>query len=243
MEKLLTAFEPYRHVDPAGWVAIFRQVPPPLGGAAVVLGVIMLLFGSGHLFRVVAAPLGAFIGATWSAPLLARFGVKLPEAQVTSVAALALGGAGLVFPPVVIFLAFGVPAGLLGGQLVGPTDWLLGFAPGFLVGGAAGVIFHREVASVLAAAFGAWMLVEGLLAALQGVAPGLVGFCASNPVPTLALVGCVAVAGAAYQLFIRPSPEDRARQKLDRAEAKQRAAEQQALEKRWSKYTKNNKSL
>ncbi len=240
MESLLRIIEPYQHLDPAGWVGVYRSVPAPIGAACALLGVLMMIWGNGHLFRMVSVPLGAFIGAAWTAPLLARFGLSQNPAQLTLVATIALALAGGLFPPAVVFLAFGAPLGLLGGQLVGPNDWLLGFAPGFLVGGALGVVFLREVSSVVAAAFGAWLFVLGLMAAM-GSAAGVVVFLANNPIPTVSAMGCFALASAVYQIFVSPSPEERERLAQERFQKKKREAENRELERRWTTKTDRRK--
>ena len=142
MEQLQSAFEPYRHFDPMGWVGVFRFLPVWGGLVAMGVGVLMLLFGGRQLFRLVAGPLGALIATVWAAPLAQRLGFGANLRQIVLVSTIGLFGAGLVWPPAVIFFAFGVPAGLAGGQLAG-NDWLLGFGPAFLVGGAIGVVLHR----------------------------------------------------------------------------------------------------
>jgi hypothetical protein len=221
-------------------VAVYRSVPAPIGAVCALMGVAMMVWGNGHLFRMVSVPLGAFIGATWTLPLLARFGLTQNPAQMTLVATLALALGGAIFPGMVVFLAFGAPLGLLGGQLVGPNDWLLGFAPGFLVGGALGIVFQREVSSVVASLFGAWMLILGSMAAL-GSSTGVVGFLANNPIPTVSAMGCFALAGSVYQIFVRPSPEERERVAQERFQKKKREAEAKELERRWTTKTERRK--
>ncbi len=242
MERLLQAFEPYRHVDPAGWVGVYRNAPVPAGIVAALLGVLLLVRGRGLLFRLVAGPLGALIGAAWTAPVLTRFGVTGNHAVLTSGATTALAVLGLAWPPPIVFLAFGLPTGLLAGQLAGPNDWLLGFGPGFLLGGAVGVVFQTVVAAGLAAAVGAWLVMEGLMAALAP-SVGLVTWLANNPVPTLSLMACLALVGGVYQGFVRPPPEEEAKRKTEAALRKKHQAEQAAMEKRWSSYKKNDKSF
>lgn len=233
METLLLAFEPYRHVDPPGWVGIYRSAPVPVGVIAALLGVVLLFRGRGTLFRLVAGPLGAVLGATWTQPLLARFGATGNAAQLTSASTVALALLGFAYPPAVMFFAFGIPAGLLTGQLAGPNDWLIGFGPGFLVGGALGVVFYNSVSSVLAAGFGAWLVVEGLMAALAPFTSA-VGFFAGNPIPTLSLMGCLALAGGSYQLFVLRSPEEAETLRSERALKKKHEDERKALEQRWT---------
>lgn len=234
MEQLQSILQPYRHLDPLGWVGVFRFLPVGGGVAAALFGLVMMLFGGRQLFRLVAAPVGALIAVVWAAPLAARLGFGGVQ-QVTQVATIGLFAAGLLWPPVVLFFAFGVPAGLLGGQLVGANDWILGFGPGFLLGGAAGLAFHRLIGSVLSAAAGAWVLVLGVMAALNPFVGGI-GWLASNPVAVLSLAGCLALAGMSFQLFVRPSEEELRARKQEKEVARRRAKDQKAAEARWEKY-------
>lgn len=240
METLQRAFEPYRHWDPAGWVALFRFLPVYAGLACAALGAVMLLFGGGRLFRLVAGPLGAAIGVVWGGALAVRLGFAGLQQQVTLVAGGGLLALGLLYPPVVVFFAFGVPAGLVAGQLAGGSDWLLGFVPGLMVGGAIGVLVHRAVSAVISAAVGAWALVLGLLAA---TAPFLTvaDFLADNPIVTLGLAAALAIGGGVYQLFVRASPQKREELKREKAMRQKADAEKKALEARWANYSKASK--
>jgi hypothetical protein len=236
VEQLERAFEPYRHLDPLGWVGVFRFLPVWGGLLAIVVGVLMMLFGGRRLFRLVAGPLGATIGAVWAGVLAARLGFGSAARTITTGATFALFGIGLIYPPVVVFFAFGVPVGLLGGQLAGSADWLLGFLPGFMVGGAMGVVMHRIVGAVLSALVGAWVALMGLMAALNPfLAP--IGWLAGNPIAVLSIAGCFAIAGIVFQLFVRPSEEEAEKRKHEKFIAKKRAKENAEQEKRWAKYT------
>lgn len=240
MEHFQNAFEPYRHLDPVGWVGVFRFLPLWGGLLAIVVGVLMLLFGGRQLFRLVAGPLGALIATVWAGPLAQRLGFGASMKQITLVATLSLALAGLLWPPVVVFFAFGVPAGLVGGQIAGPNDWLLGFGPGFFLGGAAGLLMHRLVGSILSAAVGAWVAVLGILSTLNPFISG-VSFLASNPIAVLAVAGCFAVGGAVFQIFVRPSEEEASARRLERSIAKKRAKDQRVAEERWAKYNASKK--
>lgn len=234
MEQLQSAFEPYRHFDPMGWVGVFRFLPVWGGLVAMGVGVLMLLFGGRQLFRLVAGPLGALIATVWAAPLAQRLGFGANLRQIVLVSTIGLFGAGLVWPPAVIFFAFGVPAGLAGGQLAG-NDWLLGFGPAFLVGGAIGVVLHRVLAAILSAAAGAWVAVLGLLAALNPFVSA-VGWLAGNPVAVMSVAGVFALAGIVFQLYVRPSEQEAEERKLSRALEKKKEKERKAVEARWAKY-------
>lgn len=240
MEQFQNAFEPYRHLDPIGWIGVFRFLPVWGGLIAIAAGVLMLLFGGRELFRLVAGPLGAIIATVWAGPLAQRLGFGSSLRQITLVATLGLLTAGLIWPPVVVFFAFGVPAGLVGGQIAGPNDWLLGFGPGFFLGGAAGVVMHRIVGSVLSAAVGAWVAILGLLAVLNPFITSI-GWLAETPIAVLSVAGCFAVGGAVFQLFLRPTEDEAAARKLEKKIAKRRAIEQKAAEERWAKYNDSKK--
>lgn len=236
-QQLVTALEAYRRYDPAGWVGIYRQVPIWAGGIAVVLGVLMLLFGSGRLFRLVAGPMGAAVGFLWAELLAGKFGFASQAKQIGVAATVGLGALGLVFPPGAVFFIFGVPAGLIAGELAGSTDWLLGFFPGFIVGGVLAMAAHRSIGAVASSLFGGALAVVGVLAVL---APsGVSGRLAAQPWGVLGAAALLAVGGVVYQLFVRMSPDERAAQSEEKRRAKKRANEKAALEKRWSNYTKN----
>lgn len=233
MDAFEPLLEPYRHVDPSGWVAVFRALPIWGGVLAIAIGLIMLLFGGRHLFRVVAGPLGHLIAIVWAAPLAARLGIHGNLKQVALISSYALLLAGLLWPPLVIFLAFAVPAGLLGGELAGANDWLLGFGPGFLLGGALGITAHRVVSAVLSAMAGAWALTMGLMATLHSSLP-VVEWLANHPPVVLGLASALAAGGAGFQLFVRPSPEQKQKRKAEKAMARQRERETAAMEARFS---------
>lgn len=237
MDTLERAFEHYRHVDPIGWISVYRLLPASAGVGLAVLGAFLILFGGRRLFRLVAGPLGALLAAVWAGTLATRLGFGPVQRQATVVSTFALLGAGFLFPPIVVFLAFGLPVGLLAGQLAGSADWLLGFAPGLMVGGAFGVVLRRQVAALLSSALGAWAIVLGVMAALSPFVSS-VGALSRAPGAVLSIAGLFAVAGVVYQLFVRPSPDELEKRKRERATAKRREKETAALEKRWSKQSK-----
>jgi hypothetical protein len=237
VEALLRALEPYRHLDPPGWIGVYTLVPPAFGLVAMALGILLLLRGGRRLFRLVAAPLGALIAALGTPVLAGRLGYPALPATVVPALAIALGLCGLLFPPLVVFLAFGIPAGLLAGQLAGPADWLLGFAPGLLAGGALGVALHRVVGALLSAAGGAWVTVLGAMALVAPTVPS-VSALAAAPAVVFTIAGCLALGGAVYQLAVRASPEAQARARKQRALQQRRGDAPEALDQRWSKYGK-----
>ncbi len=225
----------YRTFDPAAWVSVYRMMPTWLGIVCVVLGITFLLFGSGRTFRLVAGPTAALIGFVW-VPLIAQhFGVQLSPHVVSITAAVVLGGVGVAFPPAAVFFGFGLPVGYIAGNLAGPNDWLLGFIPGFLAVGTVAAVFTRVIGAVLASLVGAWILVLGMLAALHRVG-GIIAAVANQPWGVLIAAALFAFAGAVYQLFVRPSPEQAEKLRMEKARARRKLAEQRALEKRWSTY-------
>lgn len=233
MDAYLEALKAYQTFNPAGWVALYRLLPMWAGIVSCVLGLGLLLFGGGKLFRVLAGPLGALIGLGWTGVLLTKFGITGMDPRLPGMVAAVLALLGFLFPPAIVFLGVGIPVGLLGGEIAGPVDYLVGFAPGFLLGGVVAAVLHRHVASILASVLGAWLLVIGAMAALHQFG-GLVSAMASQPWGLLIAAALFAIAGSVYQIAVRPSPEESERQLAERQKLKARQAEQKALEKRWS---------
>ncbi|QDE70745.1 MULTISPECIES: hypothetical protein [Myxococcus] len=231
MEGLLQALGAYQTFNPTGWVAIYRMLPMWAGIVCCVAGVTLLVAGGGKLFRVLAGPIGAVLGLLWTPVLVMKLG--LPDVtKMATIAAAVLMALGFLLPTAITFLGVGVPLGLLAGQIAGQQDFLLGFVPGFIIGGLVGAMLQRPVAVMVASAVGAWMLVIGALAALHQVG-GVVQAVASKPWGVIIAAGLFAVAGAVYQLAVRPSPEEADKLRAERERLKVRQAEQHALEKRW----------
>ncbi|HEX8434573.1 hypothetical protein [Archangium sp.] len=231
MEAYLQALKAYQTFNPSGWVAIYRLLPMWAGLVSCAVGLTLLLFGGGRLFRLIAGPMGALIGLGWTGMLTAKLGLPLDPRLPTAAAAL-LALVGFLFPPAVIYVGVGVPVGLLGGEIAGPSDYLIGFVPGFILGGVVAVVLHRPVSAILASALGAWLLVIGALAALHPFT-GMVTAMARQPWGLIIAAGLFALAGSVYQIAVRPSPEEAERQQAERQRLKERKAEQRALEKRW----------
>ena len=231
MEQYLQALKVYQTFNPSGWVAIYRLLPMWAGIIACAVGLALLLFGGGRLFRVLAGPLGALIGLAWTGVVMTKFGLGMDPRNPT-IAALVLMLLGFLFPPAIVFLGVGIPVGLLGGELAGPGDYLVGFVPGLLLGGLVAAVLHRHVSAILSSLVGAWLLVIGALAALHQFG-GLVTAMANQPWGLIIAAGLFALAGSVYQIAVRPSPEEAERQEAERQRLKQRKAEQKALQKRW----------
>ncbi|GHG64981.1 hypothetical protein [Comamonas sp. JC664] len=231
MEGLIQALGAYQTFNPSGWVAIYRLLPLWAGVVCCVVGVTLLVAGGGKLFRVLAGPIGAVLGLLWTPILVMKLG--LPDvARMATIVAAVLMALGFLLPTAITFLGVGVPLGLLAGQIAGQQDFLLGFAPGFLIGGLVGALLQRPVAAVVASTVGAWVFVIGALSALHQV-DGVVQAVASKPWGVIIAAGLFAVAGSVYQLAVKPSPEEADKLRAQKAQLKQRQAEQHALEKRW----------
>jgi hypothetical protein len=193
----------YSRFDPTAWVSVYRQIPTWVGAACAALGVLLLLFGNGQLFRLIAAPAAAAVGYFW-APLAAeRLGLHYPVHTVSHTAAIGLGALGFLVPSAAVFLGAGIASGLAAGSFVGPKDWMLGFVPGFLLGGTVATVARKLIAAVVTSAAGAWLFVIGMLAALQTLAGGLVSTVSGMPWAVLAAAASFALSGTVIQLFLR----------------------------------------
>ncbi|MBX5483964.1 MAG: hypothetical protein IRZ16_19240 [Myxococcaceae bacterium] len=225
----------YRTFDPAAWVGVYRLLPSWAGIILIAAGVCFLVFGGGKPFRFVAGPAGALIGFLWAPILTAKFGLQIDANIAGTIAAVALGVLSFTIPASVVFFGVGLPVGFFAGNLAGSNDWFLGFAPGFLATGTVAAIFTRYIGSVLASALGAWLLVLGVLTALHSVA-GVVTAVANQPYGVILAAALFALAGSIFQIFVRPSPEEAERLRIERLKAKRRLEEKKALEKRWAQY-------
>ena len=238
METFLRAIEAYQRFDPAGWVSLFRFFPAWAGGLMIVGGVLMMLFGGGKLFRLIAGPLGAAVGFLWAPVLANKLGYAPQAEQARVVAAIGIAGLGFLFPPAATFFAFGIPVGLVAADMAGVNDWLLGFIPGFFFGGVLAMAAHRYIGAVVSSLVGAWLLLLGLLAALLPFTP-LVESVAQQPWGVLMAAALFAVAGCVYQLLVQLSPEAREAIKEEKRRAKKKLSEKKVIENRWSNYSKD----
>ena len=237
MEEFSRAIEAYQRFDPPGWVSLFRFFPMWAGVLVALLGVLMMLFGGGKLFRLVAGPLGAAVGFLWT-PLLATqlgFGPQAPQIRIA--ATIGIGGLGLLLPAGATFFAFGIPLGLVCGDMAG-NDWVIGFIPAFFIGGLIAVAAHRYIGAVASSLVGGWLLVIGLLSALRPFT-GLVESVAQQPWGVMIAAMLFAVAGAVYQLFVQLSPEARAAYQAEKEAAKKKLDEAKKIESRWNRYSKD----
>ncbi|MFL5345970.1 MAG: hypothetical protein ACJ8AT_14360 [Hyalangium sp.] len=232
MEAFIQALKAYQEYNPQGWVALYRLLPMWAGIVCCALGLLLLFFGGGRVFRFVAGPLGAVIGLAWTSVIASKLGLTALDPRLPSLVAAVLAVVGFLFPPAIAFLGVGIPLGLIAGQIAGPQDFLLGFAPTVLISGLVGAIAHRIVGAIVSSAVGAWVLVIGALAALYQFV-GLVATVANQPWGVIIAAGLFALAGSVYQLAVRPSPEEADKIRAEKERLKLRKAEQKALEKRW----------
>ncbi|MDQ3262040.1 MAG: TMEM198/TM7SF3 family protein [Myxococcota bacterium] len=229
--------EAYQSPLPADWVGSYRYLPTGVGILLVLVGAAMLLFGGGRAFRLVAGPMAAIAGFLWMPLVFDRFGAPFEPRMVGMVSGALLAAIGFALPPGGVFFAFGLIAGLAGGQLAGSDDWLLGFFPSFLLVGSVAAILHRFIGAVASALMGAWLICIGLLAALHQLG-GLSQAVAARPWGVLVAALLFALAGSIYQLAVLPNLPERERLRQEKFKAKQRATEKKALEKRWANYSK-----
>lgn len=223
----------YRTFDPVGWISVYRSMPVWLGILSVLVGVLLLVAGGGRTFRFVAGPAGAVVGFLWVPVVAQQLGLPLSGNVVGAVAGAVIGVCSFVLPPTAVFFALGLPAGFAIGNMAGPTDWFVGFLPGFLALGTAAAVFARHIGAVFSSVLGAWLGIIGALAALHSVG-GIVAAVAREPWGVMLAAALFALAGSVYQLFVRPSPEEAERLKIERARIKRRIEEKRALEERWA---------
>lgn len=228
------AIEAYRSFDPAGWVAAFKLFPMWAGALLIVVGVLFLVFGGGRLFRLVAGPIGAALGYLWTPLIVSKLGIELQPEPLAVAGAAFLGVMGAIFPPGLVFFAVGIPAGLVAGELAG-KDWMLGFAPVCFAAGMFAAFAHRIIASAVSSLVGAWLLVLGMLASLNSFGT-VVNMVTQQPWGVIIAAVLFGIAGTVYQLAVRPTPEEAEEAGIARAQAKKKAEDKKALEKRWGKY-------
>lgn len=234
-EAWSNALTAYRSFDPAGWVAAYKLLPMWAGVLLVIVGVVFLVFGGGKPFRAVAAPIGTLIGYLWTPMIAGRLGVSVQPDAIAFAGAAFLGVMGAVFPPGLLFFAVGIPAGLIAGQFMG-GDWMLGFVPICFIAGLAAAVGHRIIASVVASLVGAWLVVIGMLGALDSVGT-VVPMVTQQPWGVIIAAVLFAMAGSIYQIAVRPSPEEAEEISIERAAAKKKEEDRKAAEKRWGKYS------
>jgi len=221
--------------DPGRLVALHRKIPLGAGGVLIGAGLLACFFGGGPIaFRfVLAAPLAA--GGWLLGPKLASM-LGLAPKMVQPGAAAALGLAALAYPPALIFFAFGVAGGLLGGELAGQQDYWLGFLPGFLLAACFSLPLQRFVSMLLASLIGASALTLGLVTVLANTR--FAGLVTGSPALTVAAALCIAIASLVYQMRFTPTEEEREQRRAERQKEKHLAEDAKQREKRFKAYDK-----
>ena len=238
METFLRAIEAYQRFDPAGWVSLFRFFPAWAGGLLIAVGILMLLYGGGKLFRLIAGPVGAAVGFLWAPVLATKLGFAPQAQQARIIATISIGGMGLLYPPAATFFAAGIPLGMVAGEMAGANDWLLGFIPAFFFGGVLAMAAHRYIGAIVSSLVGAWLMVLGVLAALYPFTR-MVESVSQQPWGVLIAALLFATAGCVYQLLVQLSPEAREALNQEKRNAKKKLKDKKAIETRWSSYSKD----
>ncbi|MBI5543467.1 MAG: hypothetical protein HY901_06230 [Deltaproteobacteria bacterium] len=184
--------------------------------------------------RILLAPL-AILGGYALGPRAAPL-VHLSPQYASHLAAGVAGTCALIWPPCVLFLAFGALGGLAGGELSGQQEYWIGFIPGFLLAGVLALVIARIVAVAVSSVLGALMLVGGLLrvVSITRLAPLVDGALAL----WVGLAGCMAIVAMAFQFRFNPSEDEsgRAQRKADKLKQKELKVEDKAREKRFKQY-------
>lgn len=241
-ETFLKLLDKLGKIDPAGIDAsillnVAKELSLPVGVALVVAGIVSALVGGRRLvFRVILAPIAVLAG--WAlGPQLANLAHLSPK-LAAYLGAGVLGAGAVLWPPSIMFLAFGALGGSLGAELAGEKDQWIGFIPGFLLGGSLALIVSRIVAVLVSAAMGGVMFTVGLYTLLSFT--GLANLAFSAPSISLGLAACIAVVGMAFQFKFAPADDDEARAKKKAAKLKQKeiAVQDKARDKRFKQYDK-----
>src|SRR5207302_10221744 len=114
----------------------------------------------------------------------------------------------------------------------------VGFCPTSLITAAVAAAAHRQIGAFASSLVGSWTIVLGLLALLcpnGGHSQSL----ADQPWGCMIGALLLAVDGIVFQLFVRLNPEERARIKEQKRQARRRREEKEAVEERWKSYSKD----
>ena len=216
---------------------VAKELPLPVGVALVVAGLVATLVGGRrYVFRLILTPIAIVAGYS-IAPHFATL-VHLSPKLAAYAGAGALGLGALLWPPSIMFLAFGALGGSVGAELAGEKDQWIGFIPGFILGGSLALIVSRIVAVLVSAAMGGIMFVVRLLTLVSFTrAAGLVF---GAPTISLGLAAGIAVTGMAFQFKFAPADDDEARAKKKAAKMKNKeiAVQDKARDKRFKQYGK-----
>jgi hypothetical protein len=205
--------------------------------ALTVVGLVVAVLGSRKpMVRVVALAAGAGLGAAL-APVLSPF-LGFPGDKLVYALGAALGILGALLPASVVFLVLGGVVGLLGASFFPPTDRLVAFLPGFLLGGIVGAIFFPWIAAGLTGLAGGTAFAIGLSGALPKAAGG--AWLIAHPFGILGLGLALAVSGTIGQLNL-PDEEGQATDDAVRARKKQIRNSEKARDARFAKYDQKAK--
>ena len=180
-------------------------VPPALGAAVAVVGVLFLLFGW-RLHRLSLAAFGFALGAVLG-QLVARW------IQVDRLWGLMVGGVSLALLSgpvyrVAVFLLAGLAGGALAGEgirLMAPAGFWFGFVPGFLLAGALSLWQLRTLVILATGLLGAVALWWGGTVAIGAyIFRPATTFHARHPVATTVMVGGMFLVGSALQFKFSP---------------------------------------
>jgi hypothetical protein len=234
MERLAQFFGPLRTWDPSQWVFFADRLPLPVAIMLIVAGALIALYASFQMFRFVAAPLGAVIGLEVGSSAASFLHVKPDLAAL--VAGGALGVMGGVFPPLLVFIAFGGLGGSIATRLVDPGDFWLAFLPGFFLCGGASMFALRTVEAIVSGVVGGALILWGLMRVF-----GLSATLAQVPSLALGLLGMACLAAVVFQLKVRPTPEEAETAKAERIAIKRKKTEDRVRMERFATYTKKKK--
>jgi len=189
--------------DAGYWAAgVAREIgagSPLLGGAVVLAGLVVLLFGARA--RRPIAVVGAAGVAAVGVRLLGREAgeaLGLSPAALPAAAAAVAGASAAIVPQLFPVLAGALPGALLGELLAPEGRRLEMLAGGAALGAVVGFFATRLVASAAASLAGALAISIGAAGALRATLPGRALL--AHPTALLAATIVLAAAGTAFQL-------------------------------------------
>ncbi len=239
MRLLLELLQPFTRADPLAWFGFYKQMSMMASLVAIAAGLLICVFGPGPLLRFAMVPPAAIAGYIVGPQLAALAQYRTPHA--------ALGAAGilvslaLLWPPLILFIAAGSVAGLLGGELAGQTDYWAGFALGFLLGGGVLMAAYRFMSTAIAGIVGGYLVVLGAVSIASYTGPG--ASFARMPSMLLAAVGFVTCATLAWHLHFAPDPEEKKRLKAEALRKREKDRDDRERMKRFEKYDAKTKKI
>jgi len=238
LNQLATALGAFGRLDPAGWFAWRGMLRPSGAYAAIALGLFCLGIGAKEgVFRFVAVPLGGLLGVALCPPILSMLhGTPVPAQAVALGVPAALALLSGFFPQTIAFVSLGAVGAAVARMFASDSELLITAVPAFLVVGVLGIIFARVFDTLAASVCGALLAVGGLMAAFPtGPVHAVLAASVYGPVIAAALL---AAGGAALQLVLYGNPEEIAARKAAAADAKARAKEDKARDKKLAAYGK-----